>query len=292
METLEILEWAVLIGAIIVMLIVVARILLADEDAGGDSDEQGFGRVNRFQRIVDGAGLDVPFWFVWLFFLLVGTGIGLVIMDRFLAPFWLGILIALLVAYCLWNVLREIARRPSIRFEEKLIDSIDMIISVLECGETPRKALEAVAENGERPVRGEFKQLVRRLGFGMEIHRALRPMVKRYDSEGLRLFANTLAAKFTVGGDMVPILVSLNKVLRDRYRHRERVTSQMAGSRLASLFIAASPYIIFGFFVFFKPEWIDRIFESSLGTNLFIAAVCIQIFGFVWLNRLVRSIQR
>jgi tight adherence protein B len=293
MELLEIIEWVVLAGALIVMAISLASMRRPDEieDGEGNADDQGFGTVSRPQRIVDGAGLDLPFWLVWLFFILVGMGVALLLMDRFYLPAWLGGLIALLIPYCLWNVISEIARRRSVRFEERLIDGIDLMISVLQCGETPRKALEAVAENGEQPVRDQFKYLVRRLEYGMGMHRALRPMVRRYDSEGLRLFANTLAAKSNVGGDMVPILVSLNKVLRDRYRHRERISSQMTGSKLASVLIGLSPYVIFIFYVYRKPEWIDRIFESSLGTSLFIGAVCIQILGFVWLNRLARSIQ-
>lgn len=287
MEHLEIFELAVL-----VVTIVVAVIFLRPKSTAAASDrngEPGFGTVGWQQRIVNGAGLTMNYLFVWFAMLLAGITLALVILELFAVPWWAGLLAALLFPYILWSLLTSVAHRRAVRFEEKLIDAVDLMISLLQSGETPLNALRGVAENGEEPVRSQFNLLVQRLDFGMEIYRALRPIIRGYDSEGLRLFANTLAVKFTLGGDLSPMLESLNQVLRDRYRYRVQVSSQMSGPRLASLAIAASPYVILAFYAFRKPDWIDRIFNSTAGTALFVGAVIVQILGFVWLGRLARS---
>ena len=59
-------------------------------------------------------------------------------------------------------------------------------------------------------------------------------------------------------------------------RHRNETISEVQGNR--------NPLIDF-------PEWIDRIFNTSIGTTLFIGAVCLQVLGLVWVNRLVRAEQ-
>jgi tight adherence protein B len=293
MTILEKIEWALLASAVLLLIYTLIRM-----SGGGKQDdsaeslpggEEGFGSVKRPQRIVDGAGIEAPYQLVWLIFGLAGAAAALMLMERFFIPSWLGVVIALLIPFSFWSVLGAVARRRANRFEEKLIDAVDLMIGVLSCGETPKEALTGVAEYGEQPVRRQFQFLKRRVDLGMSMQRALRPTVRLYDSEGLRLFSSTLAAKYAAGGDMVPVLKSLNKVLRERYRHRQRVYSQLTGAKLASLAIAASPYVIFTFYVFRKPEWIDNLFSSSMGTTLFVVAVCFQLIGFIWLNRLSRA---
>jgi tight adherence protein B len=281
-------EWLVLLIAL------AALVWLAIENARvkkremGQKSEHGFGTFSRPQRVVNGAGFTLPYGFVWLEIALIALAIGLLSVELFPAPWWSGLLIAVFIAVILWSVLANTAQKRAVRFEEKLIDATELMIATLQSGETPKNALRSVAHHGDPPVRSQFKALVSLLDVGVEIQRALRPIVLGYDSEGLRLFANTMVAKSTMGGDLEPILFSLNKVLRERQEHRLRMTSQMSGAKLASLGIAASPYVILVFYVFEKPDWIERVFASPLGTALFVAAVFIQMMGFLWLGRLTR----
>ena len=122
----------------------------------------------------------------------------------------------------------------------------------------------------------------------MNVRRALQRIDLGYDCEGVRLFTRTVIAKWQAGGDLAPVLETVNQVLRERIRIRWRLDSQMSGARLAQMLTALMPYVLIPFFLWQRPDWIDRLRDHPLGPKLFFGAVVVQILGLLWMRRIMR----
>ncbi len=194
----------------------------------------------------------------------------------------------LLAAFLLWLSIKFWARRRARAFELKLVDAVSFMLSALRAGENLTQAFASAAEASEGRVQREFQEVAYRLSVGMSVRRALRRMDEGYDSEGTRLFTRTVIAKWQVGGDLVPVLETVNRVIRERLRVRWRLHSQLAGARLAVMMISAFPYILIPFFYWQRPDWIARLRDHPFGPRLLFAAIVLQILGVVWMRRIMK----
>ena len=164
----------------------------------------------------------------------------------------------------------------------------DIMASSMKGSTNPRQALDAAAAVVPRPVGPELREVLRRLDLGMDIRRALLRLQSNYDSEGVRMFCSTLTAKWATGGDLSPTLISLNKLIRERLRHRLRLRSRMAGAQFSAIMVAISPYFIILAMVYIHPIWLQRLLNHQFGPTLLFFAVCCQVLGFLWLRRMMR----
>lgn len=209
---------------------------------------------------------------------------------RFLLPRVLlaAIVGAVMGLYVPWLAVDALAKWRADRFERHLADALGFMVGSLEAGENPTQAFASAAEASRSLVRREFREVARRLTLGMNIRRALRRIIEGYDSEGVRLFTQTLIAKWEVGGDLIPIVESVARVIRERLKVRLHLKSQLAGARISSVMIALIPYALVPFFLWQRPESLERLLDHPLGPTLLTLAVLLQIIGFLWLRRLLR----
>lgn len=257
---------------------------------GGRRDENGtaHGVGEMLARRVARAGLPLQPVAFLLCVVIIPLCVSLFVFqlfDGFVAPAVLAFVVSILLV-CV--IVREGRKARAWRFEEKLVDAVDLMASAIRGGENPTQALSTTGEACGNPVRFEFNEVARRLTVGMPIRRALGRMVGRYDSESVRLFTNTLAAKWTAGGDMAPVLLSISRMMRERLRHRLRIRAQLAGAWVTAILVAISPYILVFVFSWRFPEWLEGLLLHPLGPGLLFLAVCLQIVGFVWLHRIMR----
>lgn len=185
--------------------------------------------------------------------------------------------------YLPWTSVTAWGKRRARTFERLLIEAVDLMAGALYAGSNLTQALRSAGSVAEEPVRGEFIEADRRLTVGMPLNRALGHMVEAFDGEGVRLFTQTLVAKSQAGGDLAPVLKSLNETLRDRWRQQRLVQAQLAGARVSALLVAAAPYLIAPVLVWMRPDWFKTLTDHPLGGPLLFGAVLLQLVGLLWL---------
>lgn len=195
---------------------------------------------------------------------------------------------ALFAAYGPDAAVRSWGRFRAQRFEKRLVDAIDHMVSALAGGENATQALASAAAAAEEPVRSELREVLDRLDLGMPIDRALARIVEGYDSEGTRIFIRTLSAKMRAGGNLAPVLKSVNRIIRERLKLRLKLQGQLSGAQFSAIAIAILPYTLLPFYVWRKPDWIARLLDHPLGPQLLFFAFLLQVFGFLWLRRILR----
>lgn len=245
-------------------------------------------RPGRVERRLRAAGLDVG----WplsagvallaavLAFLAVGT-----LVPRL--PL-VAVLAALLAPLGLWLGVLGWGRRRARRFEARLAEAVGFMVAALEAGQNRVKSFASAAESSDGMVARELRGVTRRLDLGMEIQPAMQPILDGYDSPGVRLFVQTVVAKWRLGGDLAPVLASVARVLRERLHVRLRLRRQLAGARLSAVLIALLPYLAIPLFLKVFPELIDQLVSHPLGPRLLVTAILLQVAGFLWLRRIFR----
>lgn len=220
--------------------------------------------------------------------LLVALGIALLSLEIAPRALWLAAGLGAFVAWLLGAFVVRAALRRSWRFETRLVDAVDLFVGALEAGENPIPALASAANGAREPVRGELREVVARLRAGAPLETAVAPLLLRYDSEGVRVFTQTLRAKWAVGGDLAPVMRAVNQTLRQRLTLRRELRSHLAGAQLSALLVALLPYALLPIFYWRRPEALEAIWSHPLGPTLLVGAILLQLLGLVWLRRLLR----
>ncbi len=199
-----------------------------------------------------------------------------------------ALLVALLAMYMIWVVVKEWGLIRGRRFERRLVDAVDHMASAVTAGENPTQALTSAAAASEGAVRVELDAAVHRLDMGMNIWYSLARMAQRYDSEGTRIFTQTLGTKWSAGGDLAPVLATIARVMRERIRLHLRRRAELTGAQFTALALGVVPYLLIPYIAWLRPEWINTLTTHPLGPTLVVAAILLQILGLLWLRRIVR----
>ncbi len=253
-----------------------------------ETDDEVLVRPSRIERRLRATGLKInPLTFVLVTVVLALLALLSVqrMMPETPVAGWIS---AALAAAAMWMAMGWIAKRRARRFESMLSDAVSLMIGALRAGENITQAFATAAEASIGAVRKEFGEVARRLGIGMTIRRAVRPIAEGYDSRGTLLFTQTVIAKAQAGGDLAPVLEAVNRVIRERLRLRWRLERNLATARLAAIVMSAVPYLLIPFYLWHQPGWIDRIFEHPMGQRLVFAALMLQLLSFWWLRRILK----
>lgn len=255
---------------------------------GGDATEDGERTPDRLTRRLRAAGLQIPGWLFVVAVLLFAVGVGLGLWAALPSIPLAGLLAGILAALVPFSIVEAVAHGRARRFLERLVDAIDVMCAALEGGEPPANALASAAGSAEEPARSELREAHQRLQLGFSLRRSFSRMVERYDSEGVRLITQTMIVKWRAGGDLAPVLRSVNQIARERLRHERELRTHLAGAQASAVLIAILPYLLIPFFLWKRPEWFRELLGTQLGLQLLTVAILLQFVGLLWLRRLMR----
>jgi tight adherence protein B len=261
-----------------------------DEEGGPPPPEAQEAGASRLQRRLRGAGLPIPPILFLALTLVLGVVVFFALLNAFPGVYLAAGLLALLIMLIPYVLIGEIGRWRAWRFEEKLISAVDFLVGALRAGENPTKALSSAADVARDPVQAELKEVVSRLNAGEEIGRALARLRERYDSEGVRLFVQTLIVKWRAGGDLAPVMRSVAAIMRERVRVTLRLRSELTAVQVAAVVLAILPYLAIPFLLWQRPTWAPSLLSHPLGPTLLVIAVALQVIGFLWLRRMLRVV--
>ncbi len=198
---------------------------------------------------------------------------------------WAAVLLAALAVFLCYVLLREWGELRVRRFEGRLVDAVDHMVSALLAGQNLTQALNSAAGASTGAVRRELSRVVDLLSAGMDIRPAVAPLARAYDCEGVRLLTQTLIAKWRTGGDLGPVMQSVAAIMRERMRLRMRLWTELSAVQLVGVAIAALPYVLVPFLATLRPNWTETWITHPLGQPLLAVAVFLQFLGLAWLRR-------
>lgn len=286
----------ILFFLLLVIMLYIGRQLFFGPDTDGSSqgDEENTNNgssSNSLTRALRTLRLEIePLVFVAAV-AMIGIVVFLLFLELFPGSVSLASIAAIALVIFAFSLLGDLAKWRARRFEAGLVDAIDLLQAALHSGENPRDALRTAADVSKGAVKKELNELAKRLELGMPIEKATGRMVELYDSEGVRLFTQVLIAKWNAGGDLLMLLKSVNRIIRDRVKLRLKVAGQLAGARYALFFVAFVPYMVIPAFLWKAPGWLQTLTDHPMGPTFLLSAVLLQVAGLFWMRRILRTDQ-
>ncbi len=213
----------------------------------------------------------------------------LIVLELFPDNLWVAIAAAAAFTLMSFFMLADISEMLRRKFEEKLVDALDLIYAAIQGGLPPRQALLVAAESSKGSVKRELAEIVARLDYGLPVEKAVERLRLKYDTEAVRLFSQALVAKWHSGSDFGLLISSVSVLVRDQIRLRIMISGQLSGARYAAIFTGALPYLLVPVFLWKQPDWFEPLSTNPNGGSYLMTAVLLQVGGFLWLRRLLRA---
>ena len=198
-----------------------------------------------------------------------------------------GILIAVVVAVAEWvYILLKISRREA-AFTNQLGDCLMMVANAMRAGFSFMQAMELVAKEMEPPISDEFKHVMRDIGLGTSVERALDDMDKRVGSPDFSLVVTAVLIQQQVGGDLAHILDTISDTIQDRIRMRREIHTLTSQGRISGYILGVLPFALGAFISVTNPGYIEPLFTERLGQIAIGLAVVMVLIGFIIIQRIV-----
>lgn len=219
----------------------------------------------------------------WLAVPLVGILIGLV-WWFFGIPWPYLMAFFVMTVLCATQVDAIYLQRRILRLEQQLADSIDMMVAGVKSGASLQSALEASVTQAKKPWRRESEQLIQAIRYGEDPVAALGDLSERLPLESVRLFCQTLAVNWRVGGRLAITLASVGRTVRDRIELSRRMAAMTTQARLSVLSIIVVTYFIAALIWRNDPQRMTGFLTSLVGQWLVAVGMLLQAVGIVWIS--------
>jgi len=164
---------------------------------------------------------------------LVGIGVGITLAFVLNWPYAFAGAFAVLVTLLAWQVEEWWYQHRLHQAEQQLADSIDMLVAAVKSGSSLQGGLEAAMENSRRPWKLELQEVIGRIRYGDDPIEVLADLAERIPLETVRLFSQTLAVNWSVGGRLAQTLANVGKTIRDRIELSRRMYAMTTQARLS-----------------------------------------------------------
>lgn len=219
----------------------------------------------------------------------LGLGIALgavaALLTRSLLPSLAGAALGLAIPRL--YVLHRRARRIR-AFEEQLPDAIDLLSRAVRAGHAVSTGLRMVAEESEDPIAAEFRRVFEEQKYGLPFDESLLSLARRIDLVDLRVMVVAILVQREVGGNLSEVLDKISALVRTRFTLRRQLRVHTAQGRLSGYVLSLLPVAVAVMIAILDPGYIALLFKDPIGRLMLGAALTLQLFGYLWIWRILR----
>jgi tight adherence protein B len=222
-----------------------------------------------------------------IFFYAVGVVLlGAVLLALLGNPFGalVGTVIAALVPPA---TLSFLANRRRKQFESLLPDTLQLLASTLRAGYSLMQGVEAVSQEVSEPIGRELRRVVTEARLGRPLEESLDGVAKRMESGDFAWAVMAIRIQREVGGNLAELLVTVADTMTERERLRRDVNALTAEGKISAIVLGLLPFGIGIFILGANPDYLEPLFEESIGKVLLVGAGVLMLGGFYWMKKTI-----
>lgn len=229
--------------------------------------------------------LKVSEYFALLFILMFG----LALISYLLAPSPISILIGMVAGSLLPQIYikrKQVERLH--RFEQQLVDMLNLMVSGLRAGYSTIQALEAVSNELSPPISEEFRRVVQEIRIGIPMEKALDNLLRRVPSVDLDFIVTAMNVQREVGGNLAEILDSISFTIRERVRIKGEIRTKTAQARTSATIVSLLPIFLSVYLWFVNRRYFMTFFDNGLLCGLLAlgSAALLIVIGYTLMMRI------
>jgi tight adherence protein B len=184
-------------------------------------------------------------------------------------------------------VLQKRAQRFD-RFEERLPDALDMMVSALRAGHSFTSAMGTAAREASEPVAGEFRICFDEQNFGLELRAAMMNLATRIPVEDVRMLVTAVLIQKESGGNLAEIMEKTANIIRDRFRLKRQIRVYTAQGRLTGWILAVLPIVLGMGLYLVSPDNMSLLWKRPVGVKLLWTASIMTLIGALIIRKIIR----
>jgi Flp pilus assembly protein TadB len=245
------------------------------------------GEQNRIEDRLDQANIDLrPN--EWILLRVIATVTAGVI-GAFLLPWLFGLIAGGIVGLVLPDVYRrQRANRRANRFADLLPEALQLVVSALRTGFSLSQAIDALVKEGPEPVAGEFSRALAEIRLGGGLEDALDRVAIRNNSRDLAWLVMAIRIQREVGGNLSEVMETAVATMRERGQLQRHVRALSAEGRLSAYVLTALPVGVATFMFAARGDYIRPLYTTFLGVVMLVTAIILLGVGAFWFSRLVK----
>jgi tight adherence protein B len=178
-------------------------------------------------------------------------------------------------------------RKRILRIEGQLPDAIDLIARAVRAGHPLSEGLRMAAEEAPDPLASEFRITFEEQKFGLPFEEALLGLGDRVEVVDIRILITAILVQREVGGNLSEILEQIAETMRARFSLKRQVRVYTAQGRMSGYTLAALPIFVGMVIMVINPDYMQTLFQETLGKAMLVGAATLQLIGFLWIRRIV-----
>jgi len=214
---------------------------------------------------------------------IVGALLGAAILQNLIIALAIGVVAAAGPTFAL----RVALSRRSEKLREQLPDVLTIMASSLRAGHSFLQSLDTVAKEIAQPAAAEFQRVVAEIRLGRGAEDAMESMAERVGSADFKWAVLAVNIQREVGGNLAEILDNVADTLRERAMIRRQIRVLTSEGRLSAWVLAVLPVAIALYMFAVNPEYIERLFTTTIGIVMLITAACLLTVGIFWMRKIV-----
>ena len=178
-------------------------------------------------------------------------------------------------------------RKRTERFEEQLVDAIDILNSAMKAGYSFQSALQTVYRSSGDPISEEFEIVFNETQLGVPLEESLRNLAGRVRSPDVDIFCTAIIVQSSVGGNLIEVLSNIGKTVRDRLRIRKEIRSKTASGRMSGYIVGALPFLLTLALMIISPDYLSGFLQIPAGRIAIAVGFCFMVTGFLIIRKIV-----
>ncbi len=176
-------------------------------------------------------------------------------------------------------ILKMRFKRRVQKFDNQLLDAINMLSSCLKGGLSLLQGFEVLVEEMPAPISQELGLIVRENKMGISLEESLVRLNKRMNLEELGLVVNALLVARETGGELTKVFSRLSVTIRDNHKLKENIKTLTLQGRMQGYIMSFLPVVFVIWVLSVDKHHFDIMMNNDLGRMLLVGAVVLQICG-------------
>jgi tight adherence protein B len=239
------------------------------------------------RTMIEQAGLDMSinlFWVLSAILAFILTAATMFAGAPWFVAFGIGFVGFLGLPRWILGFLRR--RRQNI-FLNDFADAIDVMVRALKAGLPVSESMKIIAAESGPPVGPEFSEVVEGQRVGITIDQGIERMVDRIPLSEVNFLAIVMAIQSKTGGNLSEALSNLSRVLRDRKKMKQKIVSVSQEAKSSAAIIGSLPFIIMGALTLLNPNYLNPLFETSMGNILLVGSATWMSIGVLVMKKMI-----
>jgi tight adherence protein B len=201
--------------------------------------------------------------YILISFILALVGYGAC--SIFLKMFFLSLLIGTAGFLLPWGYLYLKKRARMKKFERQLPEALELVARSLRAGVSFSGALQHITENFDDPMGTEFGEALFQINYGYSVVDALKNMTGRVECPDLRFFIVSVVLQGETGGNLAEIAESIARVIRERFKFRDKVSALTAEGKLTAVVLGCLPFFVIAALALVNPGYLTPLYTEPVG---------------------------